>query len=115
MTTDELWDALPMRVYDNDDYFLDVFKGSKRVIVQYKTNRDEAGFYKCLRNTYRGGTTLNEALQSMYDWLLKFDYIFERPNILKSTNLKIPVPPPDRVLKEGTDPKPPRNYDKGRN
>lgn len=79
MTTDELFKALPMMVNDNGDfYFFYLMKGQKRINVGYRMNPSEGG--KHLDNTRRCGKTLKEALKSMLDWLIEFNYYGKESN-----------------------------------
>lgn len=71
MTTDELAEKLKSFVfYENETYFLKMRKHStkKRWNVEYVSNDG-----KSLCNTWRSGKTLNEAMQSMYDFIQTID------------------------------------------
>jgi len=73
LNTDELFKALPAFVNVNGKlYFFKLIKGNNRIIVEYKMNDSEGG--ASLDSTYRGGKTLKDALKSMLDWLIEFDY-----------------------------------------
>lgn len=73
LTTDELFKALPSFInVKGTFYHFGLHKGNKRIIVEYKTNNRKGG--KNLGDTYRSGKNLKEALKSMLDWLIKFDY-----------------------------------------
>lgn len=74
MTTDEIFVKLPNFIIGdkNKMYFFSLIKGSNRIHVEYKSQDS-----KYLRNTRRSGKTLQDALLSMYNWLVKFEYINE--------------------------------------
>lgn len=73
LTTDELFKALPAFINDEGDlYHFNLIKGRNRIIVEYSMNKSEGGH--SLRSTYRSGDTLKEALKSMLDWLIEFEY-----------------------------------------
>ena len=79
MNTDELFKALPMMVNDHGNfYFFYLMKGQKRISVGYKMNESKGGKHLC--DTRRSGKTLKEALKSMLDWLIKFDYYGKTSN-----------------------------------
>ena len=82
MNTDELFKALPMMVNINGNFYcFYLIKGQKRISVGYKTNSDKGGKHLC--DTRRSGKTLKEALKSMLDWLIEFNYYGkESDNIL---------------------------------
>ena len=73
LNTDELFKALPSFInLDGNLYHFNLFKGSKRIIIDYTMNKSEGG--KSLSNTYWGGKTLKEALKSCLDWLIEHEY-----------------------------------------
>ena len=75
MNSDELFKSLPTIINDSTGtYGLYIHKGMNRIIVSYKTNRDDDGNVKHLSGTSRTGHTLEEALRSMVNWLIEFGY-----------------------------------------
>lgn len=76
METDEVFKKLPNFInIDGEIYFFHLVKGNNRIIVFYRTSENRGG--KHLDNTHKGGKTLNDALNSMYNWLITFGYINE--------------------------------------
>lgn len=76
MSTDEMFRTLPSIINDKGElYALHIFKGSKRIIIQYRTDLDINGHRKYLANTRRSSeVSLEHALRSMLNWLIKFGY-----------------------------------------
>lgn len=73
LTTDQLFKALPSFVNVKGDlYHFGLYKGGKRIAVEYRMNESEGG--KALANTYRTGNTLKEVLKNTLEWLIEFGY-----------------------------------------
>lgn len=76
LNTDELFKVLPSFVNKNGVlYHFNLIKGNNGILVWYAKNKSEGGEY--LDETYRRGKTLKDALKSMLDWLIQFNYLSE--------------------------------------
>jgi hypothetical protein len=77
LSTDELFDALPpFVIVKGSFYFFKLIKGNNGIIVEYKMNQSEGG--RNLADTYRREKNLKDALKSMLDWLIEFNYYDSR-------------------------------------
>ena len=71
--TDALFNALPNFINENGIlYHFHLIKGNNRISCWYKANDTDGGLY--LGKTSRSGKTLNEALNKLMNWLVKFNY-----------------------------------------
>jgi hypothetical protein len=74
MNTDDLFRRLPafIQVAGSPEYHFNLIKGRNRILVWYQQNKIDGGKYLC---AHRGGETLNEALNQMHEWLVRFKYL----------------------------------------